>query len=153
MRKVINQEVRKINKSNKILIADPSYLDDPKLLAKPHCVFNKTFDKLTESNDNIAVFKEIEITEDGLDFRCITVNIIVGDLYGEDGSVLRESEIGCDTACFCIETDHGYDEFHTGADGAYGYYKYTESGYEIELSFDASLFTFDEIVHRITKLF
>ena len=152
MRKVINQEVRKINKSNKILIADPSYLDDPKLLAKPHCVFNKTFDKLTDSN-NIAVFTALEITEDDLDFRCITVNIIVGDLYGQDGSVLRESEIGCDTACFCIETDHGYDEFHTGADGEYGYYKYTESGYEIELSFDASLFTFDEVVHRITKLF
>ena len=65
MRKVINQEVRKINKSNKILIADPSYLDDPKLVAKPHCVFNKTFDKLTDSND-IAIFKELEINEDNL---------------------------------------------------------------------------------------
>ena len=152
MRKVINQEVRKINKSNKILIADPSYLDDPKLLAKPHCVFNKIFDKLTDSND-IAIFKELEINEDNLKYKCITVNIIVGELYGQNGHVLKESGIGCDTACFCIETDHGYDEFHTGADGAYGYYKYTESGYEIELSFDASLFTFDEIVHRITKLF
>lgn len=73
--------------------------------------------------------------------------------------VREEHDLGCDTARFILETKTpkgiNYDEFHTGADGYYGSFIKMKRGYGMmmTLSFDASLFTYDEIKRRMLRLF
>ena len=70
-------------------------------------------------------------------------------------STFLVAELGCDTACFGIETNKTYYEFRTGADGYYGNYMTYKNNelYHINLSLDADLFDFDEVVRIMKYLF
>lgn len=69
--------------------------------------------------------------------------------------ISKKGKLGCDTACFSIETDNEYLDFRTGADGYYGDYfihKNTDA-YCITLALDPDMFDFDEIVNDFKYLF
>lgn len=78
----------------------------------------------------------------------------LGEQY-YNGTIVKNIDLGCDTAHFEIHTKYGSDEFHTGADGYYGHlYKYKQGfGMDLNLSFDAEMFDYEEIKQRMLKLF
>ena len=168
----------KINTPKKLIIGDPMYLDAIENGSDKGCEKKITFIRKCMPNnlDWTCLAKEVE---DSFDFEGerITYTTIIVQLIGiaehmtiEDKQKLIQTfkndmyhpklvktkgQLGCDTAEFIIETNKSYDEFHTGADGYYGSYMIYKDNmvYKIELSFDADLFDFDDVVKRIKALF
>ena len=72
-----------------------------------------------------------------------------------NGTIIKDIDLGCDTACFEICTKFGSDKFDTGADGYYGHlYKYKQHfGMELKLDFDGGLYDFEEVKQRMLELF
>ena len=77
-----------------------------------------------------------------------------GCWYGED-TLKKRYELGCDTARYEIEVDGRYEEVHTGADGFYGELQHMKQyyGLMLNLSFDASLFSFEDVERLMDYLF
>ena len=70
----------------------------------------------------------------------------------------EEVELGCDTACFSIEVDEAWEEFHTGADGYYGSaFKYSVDkvpyGIHINLFVDKDMYDYDTLWRKLDALF
>ena len=76
------------------------------------------------------------------------------DMHYSNG-VKKVVELGCDTAQFDITVDGNYENIHTGGDGYYGYALEMKQyyGFVMELSFDASLFTMDDVENYARYLF
>ena len=70
-------------------------------------------------------------------------------------AIKKDNELGCDTAKFLIETKYGSDLFNTGGDGYYGHITQYKQyyGMNLYLSFDGTLFDFEEIKDRMLALF
>ena len=168
----------KINAPKKLIVGDPWYLEAIENKTDRGCEKKITFirKRMPSKLDWICCVKEVE-NEFDYENETIKYTTIIVSLIGVSTELNTETKtsiinafkegyyhpkllskqgaLGCDTAEFIIETNKGYDSFHTGGDGAYGSYMTYKNnyGYNIELSFDADLFNFDDIVKRIKNLF
>lgn len=174
----MSEVILKCGRTSKLIIGDPMYLENiangtDKGCEKDITFIRKRMPTCTETN---IVIREVEdsftIEDEVHPFTSIVVNIIICPTAYDDTTkeklievfkngqyhpklLKKKGELGCDTARFTIETDFGYEEFHTGADGYYGYYMSYTNGkiFHIELSLDTELFDFDEIVKTMKHLF
>lgn len=164
----------KVAAPTKLIIGDPMYLDDIVNGTDKGCEKEITFirKRLPKDTHVEIVIEEIQETYEDMTFTSIRVKILgVSEKYSKADAmsimaifkadkyhpllVSKQNELGCDTACFIIETNKGYEEFHTGADGYYGsyiVYKGTKA-YSIELSLDSDFFDFDNVVSTMKYLF
>lgn len=162
----------------KLIIGDPMYLEAIENKTDRGCEKEITFirKQMPANVETTIIVKEVEdiCNFDGKEiaFSVINVNIIgISNRYNEDSKarildafingqyypslLKKQGELGCDTACFVMETNLGYEEFHTGADGYYGCYMlYKDSlAYNIELSLSTDMFDFDNVVKTMKYLF
>lgn len=115
--------------------------------------------KLSYQNN---VKAEIEVFEDTVDdlmtYNIVRVHVMpeqyLEEVHKSEGLLffptlaLENKDLGCDTACFEIETDKGYAKIDTGADGYYGIaikYKF-KFGFQIEVGFDAFMADYEDVV-------
>ena len=160
--------------SKRLIIGDPMYLEAIANKADTGCekklVFNKK--RLPKDMTCKIVIEEKEETYEGYSFKTIYVKIMCVKNTHNIENILqmfntfennkwypslisKKGELGCDTACFSIETDNWYLDFRTGADGYYGDYfihKNTDA-YCINLALDTDMFDYDEIVNDFKYLF
>lgn len=109
--------------------------------------------------------RQVETQTPDFDYDEITVDIVQAknkenlDTYlnGEyyPSQLKQEYELNCETASFVIRTKFADDMFDTGGDGLYGYLYQMKQyfGMILNLSFDAGLFSFEEIESRFLALF
>lgn len=177
-----------------ILIADPFYIE--RMEETKDRKEKNNYKKLIYSRNNIPkdwigeiIVKELE-DDECPDFTYIKaviafskstllrvnkeikplIDIIKKGTYFKDTDTLKFKtkgfELGCDTARFDVSTNHNFYEFHTGADGFYGYAhenfrmntnlpnkKWELEGIYIELVFDSDLFTVEDIQESLGCLF
>lgn len=154
---------------NHIRIGDPSYFEDMRGGDKNPALKELTCDiKLTRRYpvSGLRMYHEIYETEKGSKFGQIVVlfaetvdsrilDTYLSNKYLGDDTIKEVHQLGCDTASFEIEVDKRYDHFHTGADGYYGDITLYVEPYGISacLTFDADLFSYDEIKQRMNALF
>lgn len=174
----MRKEQFKVKAPTKLIIGDPMYLEAIENKTDKGREKGITFirKKMPKEIETTIIIKEIdgsyEIDNDEFSFILIIVKIIgisnkystesknkLLDVFAEEkyhpNLVKTQGDLGCDTASFVMETDLGYEKFHTGADGYYGcYMTYKDNlAYNIELSFDIELFDFDEVVKTMKCLF
>ena len=163
-----------VKPSKRLIIGDPMYLEAIADKADTGCEKKLVFDKKRLPKDMTCkiVIEEKEEKYEDFSLKTIYVNImavknthnienIIQMFYTFEnnkwypGLISKKGDLGCDTACFSIETDNGYLDFRTGADGYYGSYfihKNTDA-YCITLALDTDMFDFDEIVNDFKYLF
>lgn len=172
-KKTVNRKKFSIKPFKKIVIGDPSYFDEldngseNKYLKDITCNFNTTCCNvgsviITENTSDLYFgndAKPIKSCEVLVDFYLASSEKQLdiyenGKWFGKE-TLKKEYELGCDTACFEMTIDNEYDEFRTGSDGYYGNVKQLKQNYGLigHLYFDGDMFTFDEIVNRMNKLF
>ena len=165
--KVLDEKVFECKPFKKITIGYPSYLaairdgedrgGEKKLVLMDY--------KPSASPLQQVRVRRVVDTYENMNFESIEIEIFRGSnkemlsLYGENRFYLKKTkkdvELGCDTACFCIEVDDKYLEIKTGADGFYGdahlYKQYF--GCHISLSIDSDMMSFEEACRNVEYLF
>lgn len=154
----------------KLIIGDPMYLEDIENNRDIGAEKQLSFIRKRLPKDMICkiVIEEKEEKNKDHFFKTIYVkimavknihNIEMFNVFESDkwypSLISKKGELGCDTACFSIETDNEYLDFRTGADGYYGDYfihKNTDA-YCINLALDPDMFDFNEIVNDFKYLF
>lgn len=151
----------------KITIGDEMYLDEIANGTDTGCqkklVFDEKFRGMKFGKIKIEEIQWFEDKYDGFIYK-ITIaaaleeriinTYIDGKWYGKKTENISH-ELGCDTASFIIETNYGYEEFHTGADGYYGHadkFK-TPYGILITLELDGDMFSYEDVINRMKYLF
>jgi len=154
----------------KLHIGDPMYFEKIAEGSDNESLKEITFDDTIRCVKFASVkIEEVEdsFNHDGKDVPCTTIRVTIGagsteaivNTYMEGKyysyKLKKKYKLGCDTARFEIETKHGYDEFHTGADGFYGDLLLMKEyfGCFLSLDLDGDLFEFDEVVKRFKHLF
>lgn len=152
----------------KLIIGDPDYLESiekkenaallkrlvcnvrPKKVNYGKLIIEETKTKYPELKSEIS---EIEITF-LLGNTQEQIAVYESNRYYQH-TVYKKLQLGCDCAEFIIETEHGYDEFHTGADGYYGDVMIFKQGFGLtgNISLDGSLFDFDDVIKTFKYLF
>lgn len=151
---------KEIEAPKKLIIGDPWYFENnegDELV----CVWKR----IMYTDDVKAVVRVFEEEYNGFVYHIVRIyamaekalsSILKAEANNEyeftffDGSEIKYKPItlGCDTARFEIETDKGYAEIHTGADGYYGTaikYKH-KMGIQVELNVDSDVCDWKEIV-------
>lgn len=164
----------KVEAPTRLIIGDPWYLEaidnkEDRGCEKQLCLIKK---RLPKDMDVEVIIEEKEETYENMTFSSVYIDII-GVTNKWDGFkkdiitnaiksgkyhpklVSKTGELGCDTACFGVETNKTYYEFRTGADGYYGNYMTYKNNelYHVNLSLDADLFDFNEVVDIMKYLF
>lgn len=133
----------KIHTPTFLRIGDPLYIDEPTPNRKRYVL---------ERNFPSHFVSSMEIKENGNLMQisiCIAPNDEALQVYQKDEfySALKHEtiELGCDTACFRIETDEKEDEISTMSDGCYGFainLSYGDKNYGsiISLSIDKNVY-------------
>ena len=166
METVIREKIIPVKGTTKLRIGDPYYFEAIRNKTTRGCeaklVFNGSISAAPLGKLKIALvhIKEADIEFDQIEVTVVQglkeemLNVYLDNKYYKDTKV-KDIELGCDTACFELETKFSYDKFDTGADGFYGYFsKYKQYyGSTLTLSFDTDLFTFEELEKRMLKLF
>ena len=166
METVIREKVIPVKGTTKLRIGDPYYFEAIRNKttrgAEKEMVFDGSISAAPLGKIKIALVhvKEADIEFDSLEVTVVQglreemLDVYLDNKYYKDTKV-KEVELGCDTACFELETKYSYDKFDTGADGWYGHFdKYKQYfGSTLSLSFATDLFTFEEIEKRMLKLF
>lgn len=166
METIIKEKIIPVWGTTKLCVGDPYYLISIKNGTDKGCMKDLVFDGSISAAKNGKIRIALRhYSENDIEFDMITVTIVQGsvermlDVYLEGkyfkDTLKEQKELGCDTACFEITTKFGFDNFDTGADGYYGTLcKYKQHyGMMLDLSFDADLYSFDEIEERMLKLF
>lgn len=163
-----------VKPSKRLIIGDPMYLETIANKTDTGCEKKLIFDKKRLPKDMTCkiVIEEKEEKIGDYSFKTIYIKIMCVKNTHNIENILqmfntfennkwypslisKKGELGCDTACFSIETDNSYLDFRTGADGYYGDYfihKNTDA-YCITLALDTDMFDFDEIVNDFKYLF
>lgn len=158
----------KFNKPfTKITIGDEMYLDEIEKGTDTGCekelVFDEKFRGIKFGKIKIEEIQWSEGKYDGIIYKVTIaaapeekiVDTYINDKwYGEKTKNISH-ELGCDTASFIIETNYGYEEFRTGADGYYGYadkFK-TPYGVLITLELFEDRFYYEDVINRMKYLF
>lgn len=164
---IIKTSEYKIKPFKKIRIGDPMYFDRIESNADVKRYKNLVCDiKTTCCKVGMVRIEESVINEKFGDFNQIDVDVFLaygdeqlnvyrdGQWFGEE-SMKHRYVLGCDTACYEIEVDGRYEKVNTGADGYYGELKQMKQyyGLMLTLSFDGSLFNFEEIEKLMDYLF
>ena len=164
METIVNSATYHIKPFKKLRIGDPHYFDQLDRGNNPNLYKDLVCDVKT-SCCRVGSVEIKEVDYDG-NFSVIEVDVILakdedqlkiyqsGKWYGEK-TLKKEYSLGCDTASYEIEVDGRYEKVHTGADGYYGEVKQMKQYYGLmmSLSFDASLFSFEEIEKLMDYLF
>lgn len=166
MDKIIKEEIIDIKGTTKLVVGDPLYFSriDEGIAdgAEKDLVFDGNISAAPLGKLKI---QQVHVKTENLEYDTIEVVVYQAgspkflDVYLEDkhypSQIKKEIDLGCDSAQFYIETKFGSDNFHTGADGYYGFmYQYKQYyGMKLCLSFDADLFEFEEVKERMLKLF
>lgn len=157
----------KIKPFKHIRIGDPMYFDnieagiDVNRYKKFVCDVKTTCCKV-----GALRIKEVTNHYDFGDFNQINVDVFLafndeqlktykdGYWFGEE-TLKHNYVLGCDTARYEIEVDGRYEEVHTGSDGYFGEVQVMKQYYGLmmSLSFDASLFSFEEVEKLMDYLF
>lgn len=159
-----------VHGSKKIKIGDPSYFKALEAGSTNKNLLKLTFDGCISwapiakmkiqlqkvdytSEYGDGSYKEILVTIGQSGFEK-EVSTYLNGMYYPD-LLAKKYQLGCDTAEFEFHTQYGSDLFHTGADGYYGdLFKFKrQHGMLLMLSFDADLFTFEEIEKRMLRLY
>lgn len=164
---IVRTSEYKIKPFKNIRIGDPLYFDKIEAGEDVARYQDLVCDiKTTCCKVGMIRIEEITIHAEFGDFNQIEVEVFLafnnpqldvykdGCWFGEE-TLKKKYELGCDTASFEIEVDGRYEEVHTGSDGYYGELKHLKQYYGImlSLSFDADLFSFDEIEKKMDYLF
>lgn len=175
--KIVREEIFDCVGTIPLTIGDPQYLEDiangtdtghekdyvfdGRILGSSTC--RMRIRQVHTVVEGINANRPIEL--DSIEVRVVQGSRMTGDpedmlqtyMNGEyyEGKLKKEIEFGCDTASFVIETMHGNDLFHTGADGYYGSLACFKQcwGMILDLELDGQMFSFDEIRTRMGKLF
>lgn len=166
MEKILKEEIIDVRGTTKLTVGDPMYLENIANGTDRGCEKKLVFDgSISGAPLGKLRIRKIHCTENELEWDIIDVSVFQAgqpfmlDTYlGEqyyNGTIVKNIDLGCDTAHLEIHTKYGSDEFHTGADGYYGHlYKYKQGfGMDLNLSFDAEMFDYEEIKQRMLKLF
>lgn len=166
MEKIIKEEIIDVHGTIKLTVGDPMYLDAITDGTDKGCEKELIFDgSISGALLGKLRIREIHCAENALEWDVIDVSVlqagqpIILETYLSDqyynGTIVKNIDLGCDTACFEIHTKFGSDKFDTGADGYYGhFYKYKQYfGMELKLDFDGGLYDFEEVKQRMLNLF
>lgn len=166
MEKIIKEEIIDVHGTTKLTVGDPMYLDAIADGTDKGCEKELIFDGFISGAPLGKLrIREIHCVENGLEWDVVDVSIFQAgqpfmfNVYLDEkyynGTIVKDIDLGCDTACFEIHTKFDSDKFHTGADGYYGHLcKYKQYfGMELKLDFDGGLFEFEEVKRRMLKLF
>ena len=166
MENIIKEEIIDVHGTTKLTVGDPMYLDAIADGTDKGCEKELIFDGFISGAPLGKLrIREIHCIENGLEWDVVDVSVFqAGQLFMfnvylderyYNGTIVKDIDLGCDTACFEIHTKFDSDKFHTGADGYYGHLcKYKQHfGMELKLDFDGGLFEFEEVKRRMLKLF
>ena len=164
---IIKTSEYKIKPFKKIRIGDPMYFDRIADGEKAKMYQNLVCDiKTTCCKVGMVRIEESSVKADFGEYNQIDVDVFLasndeqldvykdGCWFGEE-SLKHRYTLGCDTASYEIEVDGRYEKVYTGADGYYGELKQMKQyyGLMLSLSFDADLFSFEEIEKLMDYLF
>lgn len=166
MEKILKEEIIDVRGTTKLIVGDPMYLDAITDGTDKGCEKELIFDgSISGAPLGKLRIREIHCAENALEWDVIDVSVfqagkpIILETYLSDqyynGTIVKNIDLGCDTACFEIHTKFGSDKFDTGADGYYGHFcKYKQYfGIELKLDFDGGLYDFEEVKQRMLNLF
>lgn len=166
MEKILKEEIIDVRGTTKLTVGDPMYLDAITDGTDKCCEKELIFDgSISGAPLGKLRIREIHCAENALEWDVIDVSVfqagkpIILETYLSDqyynGTIVKNIDLGCDTACFEIHTKFGSDKFDTGADGYYGHFcKYKQYfGMELKLDFDGGLYDFEEVKQRMLNLF
>lgn len=166
MEKILKEEIIDVRGTTKLTVGDPMYLDAIADGTDRGCEKKLVFDgSISGAPLGKLRIRKIHCTENELEWDIIDVSVfqagqpIILETYLSDqyynGTIVKNIDLGCDTACFEIHTKFGSDKFDTGADGYYGHFcKYKQYfGMELKLDFDGGLYDFEEVKQRMLSLF
>lgn len=166
MENIVKEEIIDVHGTTKLTVGDPMYLESIADGTDKGCEKELVFDgSISGAPLGKLRIREIHCVENGLEWDVVDVSIFQAgqqfmfNVYLDEkyynGTIVKDIDLGCDTACFEIHTKFGSDKFHTGADGYYGHLcKYKQYfGMELKLDFDGGLYEFEEVKRRMLKLF
>lgn len=166
METILKEEIIDVCGTTKLIVGDPMYLDAITDGTDKGCEKELIFDgSISGAPLGKLRIREIHCAENALEWDVIDVSVfqagkpIILETYLSDqyynGTIVKNIDLGCDTACFEIHTKFGSDKFDTGADGYYGHFcKYKQYfGMELKLDFDGGLYDFEEVKQRMLNLF
>jgi len=163
---ILKEETFDVCGTTKLTVGDPMYLEAIADGTDKDCEKKLVFDgSISGAPLGKLRIREIHCIENGLEWDVVDVSVFqAGQLFMLEtylsekyynGTIIKDIDLGCDTACFEICTKFGSDKFDTGADGYYGHlYKYKQHfGMELKLDFDGGLYDFEEVKQRMLELF
>lgn len=166
METILKEETFDVCGTPKLTVGDPMYLEAIADGTDKDCEKKLVFDgSISGAPLGKLRIREIHCIENGLEWDVVDVSVFqAGQLFMLEtylsekyynGTIIKDIDLGCDTACFEICTKFGSDKFDTGADGYYGHlYKYKQHfGMELKLDFDGGLYDFEEVKQRMLELF
>ena len=166
METILKEETFDVCGTTKLTVGDPMYLEAIGDGTDKDCEKKLVFDgSISGAPLGKLRIREIHCIENGLEWDVVDVSVFqAGQLFMLEtylsekyynGTIIKDIDLGCDTACFEICTKFGSDKFDTGADGYYGHlYKYKQHfGMELKLDFDGGLYDFEEVKQRMLELF
>lgn len=166
METILKDETFDVCGTTKLTVGDPMYLEAIADGTDKDCEKKLVFDgSISGAPLGKLRIREIHCIENGLEWDVVDVSVFqAGQLFMLEtylsekyynGTIIKDIDLGCDTACFEICTKFGSDKFDTGADGYYGHlYKYKQHfGMELKLDFDGGLYDFEEVKQRMLELF
>lgn len=166
METILKEETFDVCGTTKLTVGDPMYLEAIADGTDKDCEKKLVFDgSISGAPLGKLRIREIHCIENGLEWDVVDVSVFqAGQLFMLEtylsekyynGTIIKDIDLGCDTACFEICTKFGSDKFDTGADGYYGHlYKYKQHfGMELKLDFDGGLYDFEEVEQRMLELF
>lgn len=166
METILKEETFDVCGTTKLTVGDPMYLEAIADGTDKDCEKKLVFDgSISGAPLGKLRIREIHCIENGLEWNVVDVSVFqasqlfmletyLSEKY-YNGTIIKDIDLGCDTACFEICTKFGSDKFDTGADGYYGHlYKYKQHfGMELKLDFDGGLYDFEEVKQRMLELF
>ena len=166
METILKEETFDVCGTTKLTVGDPMYLEAIADGTDKGCEKKLVFDgSISGAPLGKLRIREIHCIENGLEWNVVDVSVFqasqlfmletyLSEKY-YNGTIIKDIDLGCDTACFEICTKFGSDKFDTGADGYYGHlYKYKQHfGMELKLDFDGGLYDFEEVKQRMLELF
>lgn len=166
METILKEETFDVCGTTKLTVGDPMYLEAIADGTDKGCEKKLVFDgSISRAPLGKLRIREIHCIENGLEWNVVDVSVFqasqlfmletyLSEKY-YNGTIIKDIDLGCDTACFEICTKFGSDKFDTGADGYYGHlYKYKQHfGMELKLDFDGGLYDFEEVKQRMLELF
>lgn len=166
METILKEETFDVCGTTKLTVGDPMYLEAIADGTDKGCEKKLVFDgSISGAPLGKLRIREIHCIENGLEWNVVDVSVFqasqlfmletyLSEKY-YNGTIIKDIDLGCDTACFEICTKFRSDKFDTGADGYYGHlYKYKQHfGMELKLDFDGGLYDFEEVKQRMLELF